>query len=208
MAGVAAISKIDTVIFDVGNVLYKWDLRCLFEKLIDDEQELDWFLINVVTPEWHFQHDAGRPLADMVPERIARFPNYEQHIRAYAERFVETIPGPVTGSLEIVRELADSGTAVFGITNFGSEFWQQFRPTAPIFELFDDIVVSGDENMVKPDREIYELALRRFDRQAGQCLFVDDRAENVIGAQQLGIAAHHFSNAHALRTNLEELDLL
>ena len=85
-----AITKIDTVIFDVGNLLYRWDLRCLFEKLIDDEQELRWFLANVVTPEWHFQHDAGRPLADMVPERIAQYPDYEGHIRAYAARFVET----------------------------------------------------------------------------------------------------------------------
>ena len=50
-------------VFDVGRVLYDWDLRYLFEKLIDDRQELDWFLANVVTNEWHFQTDAGRPVA-------------------------------------------------------------------------------------------------------------------------------------------------
>jgi hypothetical protein len=56
-----------SVIFDVGRVLFDWDLRYLFAKLIAEKDELDWFVTNIVTPEWHFQHDAGRPLAEMVP---------------------------------------------------------------------------------------------------------------------------------------------
>ena len=68
--------KITTVVFDVGKVLFEWDLRYLFAKLIADKDELEFFVTHVVTPEWHFQHDAGRPLADMVPERKARFPQY------------------------------------------------------------------------------------------------------------------------------------
>ena len=200
--------KIDTVIFDVGNVLYHWDLRCLFEKLIADAEELDWFLANVVTPEWHFQHDAGRPLAEMLPERIAQFPEYETHIQAYTERFNETISGPVKGSLELVEHLSNSGVTIFGITNFGSEFWQQFRPTAPIFDLFSDIVVSGEEKLVKPDPAIYRLALQRFDRKAGQCLFIDDRANNIEASEVLGIKEHVFVDAVVLEMHLSNLCLL
>ena len=192
----------------MGNVLYRWDLRYLFEKLIDDQEELDWFLSNVVTPEWHFQHDAGRPLAEMLPERIDQFPEYEGHIRAYVARFNETIPGPVEGSLEIVHDLAANGTPIFGITNFGSEFWRQFRPTAPVFDYFQDIVVSGDEKLVKPDREIYELALRRFGREAEQCLFIDDRLENIEAGEAMGIKGHHFQSAIELRQQLIALNLL
>lgn len=203
-----AISKIDTVIFDVGNVLYRWDLRCLFEKLIDDADELNWFLLNVVTPEWHFQHDAGRPLADMLPERIAQFPQCEAHINAYAARFNETIPGPVAGSLALVEQLAANGVSLFGITNFGSEFWQSFRPTAAIFDLFADIVVSGDEKLLKPDAAIYQLALKRFDVGADQCLFVDDRLENIEGAEALGIKGHHFQDSVLLERELKALALL
>ncbi|MEP2101091.1 MAG: HAD family phosphatase [Parasphingorhabdus sp.] len=208
MAGATAISKIDTVIFDVGNVLYRWDLRCLFEKLIADPQELDWFLANVVTPEWHFQHDAGRPLADMLPERIAEFPKYETHIKAYAARFNETIPGPVAGSLSLVEKLADKGVPIFGITNFGSELWQDFRPTAAIFDQFIDIVVSGDEKLLKPDAAIYQLALDRFDVTPQQCLFIDDRLENIEGAEALGIRGHHFKSAPMLERALKALELL
>ncbi len=189
-------------------MLYRWDLRCLFEKLIDDQQELDWFLNNVVTPEWHFQHDAGRPLNEMIPERIKQFPKYENLIRAYATRFVETIPGPVEGSLAIVEKLAENGAGIFGITNFGAEFWADFRPTAPIFDHFEDIVVSGDEKLVKPDRVIYELALQRFERNAEQCLFIDDREENIRGSEQVGIRGHLFKNAATLKSELRSLKLL
>jgi len=192
----------------VGNVLYRWDLRCLFEKLIADERELEWFLTNVVTPEWHFQHDAGRPLSKMVPERIAKFPEYEAHINAYASRFIETIPGPVQGSLEIVEQLAARQVSIFGITNFGSEFWEQFRFTATVFDHFHDIVVSGDEKLVKPDKAIYELALQRFGRAADQCLFVDDRQENIDGCEQVGVRGHLFKDAETLNTELKSLQLL
>ncbi|MEH6714791.1 HAD family hydrolase [Parasphingorhabdus flavimaris] len=207
MAETSAISKIDTVIFDIGNVLYRWDLRCLFAKLIDDPEELDWFLAHVVTPEWHFQHDAGRPFADMVAERSREFPEYSNHIRAYSRRFPESIPGPVEGMLDLVRALANRGVPLFAISNFGAESWAQFRPSAPIFDLFSDIVISGEEKLIKPDAAIYELALQRFSRRADQCLFIDDRPENIEAGEAVGIAGHHFTSATSLENELKALGL-
>jgi 2-haloacid dehalogenase len=200
--------KITTVVFDVGNVLFEWDLRHLFAKLIDDPAELEWFVTNVVTPQWHFQHDAGRTLSEMVPERIAEFPEHAALINAYASRFNETIPGPVEGSLEIVSELAERGVPLFAITNFGAEFWDMFRPTQPIFDLFGDIIVSGTERLVKPDPAIYALALRRFSLAPGEAIFIDDNHDNVVAARVNGFVAHHFTDAATLRDELAALDLL
>ena len=208
MAETSAISKIDTVIFDIGNVLYRWDLRRLFAKLIDDPEELDWFLAHVVTPEWHFQHDAGRAFADMVAERSREFPEYRDHITAYSERFPETIPGPVEGMLDLVRALAGRGVPLFAISNFGAESWAQFRPSAPIFGIFSDIVISGDEKLIKPDAAIFELALKRFDRRADQCLFIDDRQDNIEAGQAVGLAGHHFKDSRQLERELKALGLL
>jgi 2-haloacid dehalogenase len=199
---------IRAVVFDVGRVLVQWDLRHLFAKLIEDQQELDWFLANVVTPEWHFQHDAGRPLAEMLPELKAEHPAYAAHIDAYATRFNETIPGPVPGSYEIVEELAARGVPLFAITNFGSEFWAMFRPTQPIFDHFRDIVVSGDERLVKPDAAIYQLALRRFGLAPGESIFIDDNLPNVVAARENGFHGHHFTDAATLRAHLARLSLL
>ena len=208
MAEASAISKIDTVIFDIGNVLYRWDLRCLFAKLIDDPEELDWFLAHVVTPEWHSQHDAGRAFADMVAERSREFPEYRDHITAYSERFPETIPGPVEGMLDLVRALAGRGVPLFAISNFGAESWAQFLPSAPIFGIFSDIVISGEEKLIKPDAAIFELALKRFDCRADQCLFIDDRRDNIEAGQAVGLAGHHFKDSRQLEHELKALGLL
>jgi len=202
------MSKITTVVFDVGKVLFEWDLRHLFAKLIADKAELEYFVTHVVTPEWHFQHDAGRPLAEMTAERTALYPKYKNEIDAYRTRFNETIPGPVTGSLEIVRELAERAVPLFAITNFGAEFWERFRPTQPIFDHFGDVVVSGVEKMVKPDPDIYALALRRFGLKPGEAIFIDDNHDNVVSARANGFAAHHFTDAEKLRRALVDLDLL
>lgn len=185
------------VIFDVGRVLFRWDLRHLYAKLIDDPAEVERFCTTIITPEWHFQHDAGRPLADMVEERIAEFPHAEALIRAYQRRFNETIPGPVEGMPELVERLHGAGVPLYVITNFGDEFWSMFRPTQPIFDRFEDILVSGVEKMVKPDPAIYRLALDRFGLEAAHTLFIDDVPENIAGAASVGIDGHIFTGAAA-----------
>ncbi len=207
-ARVNSTLPIRAVVFDVGNVLFFWSLRILFEKLIEDPQELDWFLKNVITEEWHFQHDAGRPLADMTAELKAEFPDHAHLIDAYCARFNETIHAPVPGMAEIVNDLAARDVPIFGITNFGAEFWHGFRPTAPVFDFFTDIVVSGEEKLVKPDPAIYALALRRFGLAPDEGLFVDDRLENVEAGDANGFIGHHFKDAETLRTTLERLALL
>ena len=191
-----------SVIFDVGRVLFDWDLRYLFAKLIADPDELEWFVSNVVTPGWHFQSDAGRPLAAMLPELKARFPDHAPLIDAYAARFNETIPGPMPGSLDLVERLDAAGVPLFAITNFGHEFWEGFRPTQPIFTRFADIVVSGTEKMMKPDPAIYALAIERFGIDPAGALFIDDVAANVAGAESVGIAGHRFSDAATLEAEL------
>ena len=193
-----------SVIFDVGRVLFDWDLRHLFAKLVADRDELEWFVTNVVTPEWHFQHDAGRPLAEMVPELKAGFPDHAMLIDAYASRFNETIPGPIPGSLELVERLDDAGVPLFAITNFGHEFWEGFRAIQPIFDRFRDIIVSGTEKLMKPDPAIYRLAIERFGIDPAGALFVDDVAANVAGAESVGIAGHRFVDAATLERALVE----
>jgi len=200
--------NITAVIFDVGNVLYQWDIRNLYSKRIDDPERLDWFVSNVVTPELHYQHDQGRELSPMVAELLASWPDERELIKAYVPNWLETIPGPVPGSLEVVRQLHDKGVPLFGITNFGIEFWDMFRPTAPIFNLFNDIIVSGAEKMVKPDPAIYRLAQQRFNIEPASAIFVDDRLDNVEGARACGFHAHLFTDASTLRGELERLGLL
>lgn len=200
--------QVEAVVFDVGRVLYQWHLRHLFEKIVDDRARLETLLGEVVTEEWHFEHDRGRTLGEMVPERIALYPEFEPEIRAYATRFNETIPGPVPGSHALVERLDARGVPLYAITNFGAEFWAGFRPSEPIFDRFRDIVVSGEEKLAKPDPAIFALAEARFERSASTMLFIDDNRANVDAAAACGWHVHHFTDAAALESDLADRKLI
>ena len=196
------------VVFDVGNVLFNWDIGALYQRLIPDRTRRDWFLAHVVTPEWHFQHDRGRPLAETIPELQAKYPAEAELIVAYRQYWLETITGAVAGMPALVAELVAARVPLFGITNFSAELWDVFRPTAPIFDDFEDIVVSGAEMLWKPEPPIYRLALQRFGLAPGEGLFVDDRIENVRAGEAEGFPGHHFTGAARLRTRLVAEGLL
>ncbi|MXO86369.1 HAD-IA family hydrolase [Altererythrobacter aurantiacus] len=203
-----ASQPVEAVVFDVGRVIIQWQLRRLFEKLIEDEAELDWFLANVVTEEWHGQVDAGVPLDHMIALHQQKYPDHAELIAAYGERFLESIPGPVPGTVELIERLDDAGRPLFAITNFGSEFWGRFRPTMPVFDRFRDIVVSGDEKLAKPDPAIFDLAAARFARRPETMLFIDDNADNIAAARALGWQTHHFADADALERDLLDRRLI
>ena len=197
------------VVFDVGKVLVEWDPRYLYEKLIPDPDERVAFLREVVTPAWHFQHDAGRAFAETSAELIALYPQHRALIEAWGPRFNETIPCLIPGMADLVADLAAAGVPLYAITNFSGEFWPPFAAReAALFAPFGDIVVSGDEKLLKPDPAIYQLALQRFGLPPGEGLFVDDRLENVQAAEVNGFAGHHFVDAPTLRRDLVRIGLL
>jgi 2-haloacid dehalogenase len=202
------VPPVRAVVFDIGNVLYGWDIRNLYAKLIADPARLDWFLGHVVTSQWHFQHDRGRSHAETIPELIAQYPTEAELIAAYVPRWLETISGPIPGMLELVAELGDAGVPLFAITNFSAEFWEMFRPAAPIFDRFAGIIVSGAEQLLKPEPAIYRLALARFGLAPGEGLFIDDRLENVRAGKAAGFPGHHFTGLAALRQRLTAEGLL
>lgn len=192
------------VIFDVGRVLYHWEPALLYTRRIPDNAARAVFLRDVVTTEWHFQHDAGRDFADTSAELIARHPEHADDIRAWGPEFLATLPGPIAGMPELVAELDAAGVPLFAITNFSHEFWPPFRTReAALFDRFRDIVVSGVEKLHKPDPAIYRLALDRFGLAPGQALFIDDVAANVEAARGVGLHAHLFTDASTLRIALE-----
>ena len=197
------------VIFDIGRVLYHWEPRLLYERLIPDEQERDAFLREVVTTDWHFQHDAGLDFADTSAELIACYPRHRALIEAWSASFLDTIPGPVEGMPALVDDLHAAGVPLYAITNFSHEFFPPFRAReAAFFDRFRGIVVSGDEKLVKPDAAIYRLALDRFRLAAEEAVFIDDNETNVAGAAAVGLHALHFIDEPTLRRQLSGLGLL
>ncbi|WP_395684650.1 HAD family hydrolase [Aestuariivirga sp.] len=196
------------VVFDIGNVLIAWDPRALYRKIFANEEEVDWFITHVCTPEWNLEQDRGRSFAEAIAEATARHPQHATAITAYDTRWSETILGPISGSVEILQTLASQHTPLYAITNWHQDKFRETRDKFDFLKQFRDIVVSGEEGLVKPDPAIYRLLLDRNGLDAASCLFIDDNPHNVAGAKAIGMQAHQFITPELLRSYLDSLGVL
>lgn len=196
------------VVFDLGMVLIDWDPRHLYRKVFDDPDKMEWFLATVCHPEWNLEQDRGRSFADAVIEAKTRHPDYAAEIEAFHLRWHEMVPGAISGSVDILEELHARGTPLYAITNWNGDTFRQTKLRFPFLNLFKDIVVSGDEKLIKPDAAIFELLFKRNGLKAETCVFIDDSLKNVKGAEAVGMKAIHFTGPDALRTSLKNLNVL
>ncbi len=193
------------IVFDIGNVLLRWDPRFLFTQYFDDEAEMEWFLAHVCNHEWNLEQDRGRKFSDAVIERTAKFPGHAEAIAAYDTRWHETLPHAIDGTVAILEELVAREVPVYAITNWNGDKFRETKDRFAFLNSFRDIIVSGDEKLIKPDPVIYRLLLERNGLTAKDCLFIDDSAANVKGAEAVGMMAHHFTSPEGLRKALAEL---
>ena len=197
------------VIFDFGGVLVDWNPRYLYRRLFpDDPAGMERFLAEVCTPEWNQRQDAGRPWAEAVAELIARYPEQADLIRAYRERWQETLSGPIDGSVAILGEVRAAGHRILGLTNWSHETFPLARTIFPFFDWFEGIVVSGEEKLIKPDPRLYVRLLERYRVDPARAVFIDDSLKNVEAAVALGIHGIHFRSPSALRDELTALGVL
>jgi 2-haloacid dehalogenase len=196
-------------VFDVGRVLIEWDPRHLYRKVFaGDEARMEWFLREVCPPAWNAAQDAGRPWPDAIAEAAARHPAYAAEIAMYRSCWHEMVPGEISESVVLLRALAARGVKLFAITNFAVDTFAEVTARFDFFSLFDGIVVSGREGVLKPSPEIFHRLARRHGLALSRCLFIDDVAANVEGARAVGMLAHHFTTPPALRGALERHGLL
>ncbi|MBV1900613.1 MAG: HAD family phosphatase [Kordiimonadaceae bacterium] len=202
------MAKLTAVVFDIGNVLVNWNPRWLYEKRIADKEKLEYFLKEVLKPEWNLEQDRGRPFAEGVALLSEEFPDYADMIALFDSHWLETLSGVIAGSAGILNQLVAGGVPVFGLTNFSAEKWPLFCADYDFTTQFDDVLVSGEEGLVKPDPEIYKLAMNRFGLVPENTIFIDDKPDNVAAAEQLGIVGHHFTDAPQLYAVLQKHGLL
>jgi 2-haloacid dehalogenase len=199
---VDAFLRPQAVVFDVGNVLLDWDPAYLYETLIPNGEEREWFLTHVATLGWHAMQDRGRTCAEGITDLTKRFPGSAHLIAAYYDRWLDTIRGPITGSVEILTRLRRAGVPVHTITNFSAELWPITIEAYPFLGDFEIAVVSGEVGFIKPDPRIYDVLLSRASLPAAAMVFIDDRADNVAAAEQLGFQAVQFTDPEALEADL------
>jgi 2-haloacid dehalogenase len=196
------------IVFDLGGVLIDWNPRHLYRKLFDQDEAMERFLQEVCHHDWNLEQDRGRSFADAVEEATLRHPDQRAMIEAYHSRWEEMIAGAIEDSVVLLEELADAGYELHALTNWSAETFPIARARFAFLELFDAILVSGEERLVKPDARIFELLLERIAHPARACIYIDDSPPNVAAAEALGFDAIHFTSPRALRAALTGRGLL
>lgn len=196
-----------TVVFDLGNVLLDWDPRRLYRTLIDDPAELDRFLTEIASFEWHYQQDCGRSTAEATAALQAQHPEHAELIGAFYDRWPEMTAGAMPATVDILRELRDAGIRLIGLTNWPAGLFEPARERFPFLAWFDGIVVSGEERMAKPDPAIFELLLDRYDVDPATAAYVDDTERHVATARSLGLAGFGYRGAAQLRRDFASIGL-
>ena len=195
------------VAFDLGGVLIHWDPRLLYRKLLPSEEAVEYFLGSVCTSEWNASLDAGLSLAQGIADRVERFPHHEPLIRAYGERFAEMML-PMPAAIALLHELRTRSILLYALSNWNAETFERTRPLFPFLDAFDGLVISGQIGVAKPDPRIYEHLLDAHRLEAGEVLFVDDRAENLEAARSAGVEGLLFEGVSGLRAELVRRGLL
>ncbi|MDR3425745.1 MAG: HAD family phosphatase [Alphaproteobacteria bacterium] len=194
-----------SVVFDLGGVLIDWDPEYLYRKLIPNDEERHDFLTKVCTREWHNRHDKGVSFADNARELSEKYPNdprLRSLIYAWGERYEEMFSGSIQGSVKILEELNDAKVALYALTNWSAEYYPKACKSFPFLFLFKDAVVSGEEHVMKPDPQIYEILLERTKIDPRRAIYIDDRKENLLPASALGFTTILFTTPEALRAEL------
>jgi len=199
---------IDTVVFDLGNVLIQWNPRILFRKIFGtDEAAMEYFLSTVCNTEWNEQQDCGRLWEDGIAIAAKQHPAHEPHIRAYYERWEEMIPGAIDGAVDILAELRTLNVRLLALTNFSDETFPIAQRRFPFLSWFEGIVVSGQERLVKPDPAIFKLLIERYQLRPESTVFIDDSLRNVEASVAQGLHGIHFHSADELRRQLKALGI-
>jgi 2-haloacid dehalogenase len=200
---------IDAILFDLGGVLIDWNPRYLYRPLFKgDEAAMEHFLATAAAPEWNHQIDAGKPFSDAVAERQREFPDHSELIAYWHTHWHEMLGDAMEETVEVLDALRARGLRLYALTNWSAETFPIARTRFGFLEWFEDIVVSGEVGLAKPDSRIFELAIKRCGLTPGSTVFIDDNPPNIEAATQLGFHAVRFEHAHGLRRELESVGLL
>jgi len=197
------------IIFDFGGVLMRWDPQRIFQRYFPEgPAAIQAFLDEIGFMEWNKLQDGGRSFAEGIAAHSARFPQYAQILAGYDKYWSNSVVGPIDGTVAILRRLKAAGYPLYGLTNYSAEKCRQDIRPFDHFALFDDIVISGEVGVCKPDPAIYRLLLNRIGRRPEECIFIDDMPANVAGAEALGITGLRFHSPEQLEADLRGLGIL
>lgn len=201
-----SLPTIDTIIFDLGNVLINWNPRLLYRKIFDSEDQITDFLGHICTPTFNAAQDAGRSFEEATASLVAQHPRWEAEIRAYYGRYAEQFDGPIHETVAVLEALKTDGRfRLYGLTNWPADSFPWALETFPFINLLEGVVVSGYEKVIKPDPRIYQILFERYSVKPEQAIYTDDSLPNIEAGKALGLHTIHFQTPTQFKQELKTM---
>ncbi|MDO5616210.1 MAG: HAD hydrolase-like protein, partial [Cruoricaptor ignavus] len=154
---------IKNIIFDFGGVVMDWNPRYFFKDYFKDDEKMEFFLKNIATDEWNAQQDCGRTLQEGTEILVTQHPDWEKEIRAYYDNWTTMLRSDIPENVAVLEKLSKTDYQLFGLTNWSAETLPYAIKHYDFFKLFGGkIVVSGEEKLIKPNPEIWQVLLDRY----------------------------------------------
>ena len=196
------------VVFDLGNVLIDWDPHPAIAAAVGGEEATRFLAADDFDfGAWNHEQDAGRPFEESEQAAVDRTPHWREHILSYRANFDRSLLGEIAASVGVLRDLHAAGVRVVALTNWSAELFPVARDRFDFLQLFEDIVVSGEVRLAKPDPRIFHIVTERSGLAPGECVFVDDKPENVEAARAAGFDGVVFVDDGSLRERLRDRGL-
>ena len=191
-------------LFDLGGVFFDWDPNYFFKDIFDNEKERKYFLTKVCNDQWNMQQDAGRSIAEAESELIPRFPHYEKEIKMYYKNHRKMLRGTFDLSIKVLKKLKKLNYECFVLSNWSAETFVGMTEDYPFLKLFDGMLISGEDKLMKPDSAIYELAINRFNLNPNETIFIDDKLENIQAAQNSNLLTIHLTDPNKIEYEINK----
>nr|WP_284323787.1 HAD family phosphatase [Cypionkella aquatica] len=181
------------VIFDIGNVLTRWQPEAFYDRAIGAERRQALFAA-VDLHGMNDRVDEGALFRETIYEWADRHPDWADEIRMWYDRWIELASPRIEGSIALQRALRAKGIPVFALTNFGRYSFQEALPKMDFLADFDRHYVSGEMGVIKPDPLIYQMVEEDCGIAPQDLLFTDDKPENIVAAARRGWRTHQFES--------------
>ena len=197
---------IKNIIFDFGGVLMDWNPKYLYQNVFSTDEEMNYFLDHIATLKWNAEQDRGRSFQEATEILQNQYPEFSKEIALYYSQWPVMLKGAIEENVNILRNL-HGRFQLYGLTNWSAESFPYAYQNYDFFSLFNGIVVSGEEKLIKPDERIYQLLLNRYNLNASECLFIDDNYENIRAAQAMDFNTIHVGPETNLQEELQKFNI-
>lgn len=197
-------NTIDTIIFDIGNVLVMFDEPAYLHSILKDETAAEHVYHAMNQKEYWVDLDRGVKAEEVLEKMVAADRAYEEEIRTVFHNMGQSM-SRTAYAIPWIRELKDSNYRVLYLSNYSTYIMDKRPDVLDFLPYMDGGIFSCYVNMIKPDPDIFQALISKYDLIPENCVFIDDLQENLNAAQSLGMNIIRFENYQQARAALVDM---